>query len=167
MDGSRRALAFMAALAVLALSADVEAASDPLEGAWRLNLEKSNFKSPIPPRGQLRTYRLSNGVETMTARGVNAEGKPTLVKYKARYDGQDYDITGSTGGDKITLRRVDAFTTESVQKRDDQAVITAIRKVSSDRKTLTVTTKGSLPDGQVIDAVMVFDKSHRFALNGE
>lgn len=157
MSGWRCFLAFVAA-SLLVVTVPVLASQDPLEGTWKLNLANSTYKSPTPPKGQLRTYQMSNGVERMTSRGVNAEGKPTLVKYEARYDGQDYEITGSNGGDRISLRRIDARTTESTQKRAGKAVIVARRAVSADGKVLTVTTQGSLPDGQTIDVIMVFDR---------
>ncbi|MEJ1962606.1 MAG: hypothetical protein WDO56_14100 [Gammaproteobacteria bacterium] len=143
--------------AALSMGARAEAA-DPLEGTWMLNLEKSTFKAAPGPKGQIRTYALANGLEKMTARGVGADKKPTLVRYEARYDGKDYDITGSIGGDKISLRRIDAQTTESSQKRDGKPVIVATRKVSADGKNLTVVSTGTLPDGQSIDSTLVFDR---------
>jgi hypothetical protein len=158
MNRFRRTVLLAAALTVaLSLAARAEAA-DPLEGSWWLNVEKSTFKAAPGPKGQMRTYALSHGVEKMTARGVAADKKPTLVKYEARYDGKDYDITGSTGGGKISLRRIDALTTESTQKRDGKPAIVAHRKVSTDGKTLTVVSKGTLPDGQMVDSTLIFER---------
>jgi len=131
-------------------------AKEPLEGTWLLNRAESAFRQTPGPRGQMRTYSIANGVETMDSRGIGADGKTTVVHYDARYDGKDYDIVGSAGGNKIALRRIDALTTESIQKRDGKPAITATRRVSRDGSTLTVETKGTLPDGQVIDATMVF-----------
>ena len=72
---------------------------------------------PMPgPKGQMRTYALTDGLEKMTSRGISGEGKSTFVHYLARYDGKDYDILGSTGGNKISLKRLDRFTTQSTQK---------------------------------------------------
>jgi len=131
---------------------------DPLDGTWQLDVAKSTFRPGPAPKGQLRTYRISDGVEKLTARGVSADKMPTLVRYKARYDGKDYDITGSLGGDKISLRRIDALTTESTQKRNGKAVIITTRKVSPDGKTLTVISKGTTPDGQALDSIAHFDR---------
>ncbi len=94
----------------------------------------------------------------MTARGVSWDRKPTLVQYEARYDGKDYDMTGSLGGDKITLRRIDANTTESSQKRGGKVVIVATRTVSADGKTLTVVSKGTTSEGQTIDSTLIFER---------
>jgi len=131
---------------------------EPLEGTWLLDVGKSQFMPMPGPKGQMRTYVLTDGVEKMTSRGISGEGKSTFVHYQARYDGKDYDIIGSSGGNKISLKRLDRFTTQSTQKRAGKAVIVATRRVSSDEKTLTVTTQGALPDGRTLNATMVFQR---------
>ena len=131
---------------------------DPLVGTWQLNLDKSTFDPGPGPKGQMRIYSHQGDTEKLTARGVGADGKPTLVQYTARYDGKDYAITGSTGGDLISLHRIDEYTTESTQKRGGKPVIVATRTVSRDGKMLTVLTKGTAPSGQTLNHRMVFDK---------
>jgi hypothetical protein len=159
MNRSRRILCLAAALAVaFTLGARAADAKDPLEGSWLLNVEKSTFKVAPGPKGQTRTYSLHDGIEKMTARGVSWDRKPTLVQYEARYDGKDYDMTGSLGGDKISLRRIDANTTESSQKRGGKVVIVATRTVSADGKTLTVVSKGTTAEGQTIDSTLIFER---------
>ena len=151
---------FRAAVAILIGSAVVQAQGhrEPLEGTWLLDVAKSRFM-PVPgPKGQMRTYALTAGLEKMTSRGIGANGKPTLVHYEARYDGTDYDIIGSMGGNKISLKRLDRLTTQSTQKRDGKPVILATRQVSNDEKTLTVETQGTLPDGKTLNATMVFQR---------
>jgi hypothetical protein len=131
---------------------------NPLFGTWLLNCAKSTFIPAPGPKGQMRAYAPAGDGEKLTARGIDAEGKMTLVQYTAKYDGRDYAITGSSGGNLISLRRIDKFTTQSTQKRDGKAVIVATRTVSKDGKTLTVLTKGTTAKGEVIDSVMVFDR---------
>lgn len=152
---------FLAAVvAILPLvPAQAQDLPEPLVGTWLLDVGKSTFSPRPGPKGQMRTYAISDGVEKMTSRGISGEGKPTFVHYQARYDGKDYDIIGSTGGNKISLKRIDRLTSESTQKRDGKAVIVATRRVSSDAKTLTVETKGTLPDGRMLDAIMVFHRN--------
>ncbi|MDB6045925.1 MAG: hypothetical protein JWM63_4476 [Gammaproteobacteria bacterium] len=130
----------------------------PLLGTWQLDRAKSTFKPQPGPNGQIRTYERVGDAEKLTAKGIDAAGKPTLVRYTARYDGKDYPIAGSSGGDLISLQRIDDFTTQSTQKRAGKAVIFATRTVSKDGKTLTVTTKGTTVKGEPIDAVMIFEK---------
>jgi hypothetical protein len=159
MNRSRRILCLAAALAV-ALSCGARAGDqkESLEGSWLLNVEKSTFKVAPGPRGQTRTYSMHDGVERLVARGVSWDKKPTLVRYEARYDGKDYDITGSLGGDNISLRRSDANTTESSQKRNGKVAIVATRTVSADGKTLTVVSKGTTAEGQEIDSTLIFER---------
>lgn len=148
-------VAIFAAVPVAALASD---APNPLFGTWLLNRAKSTF-IPMPgPKGQMRTYAPAGDGEKLTARGIDAGGKPTLVQYTAKYDGRDYAITGSSGGNLISLTRVDSLTSRSTQKRDGKPVIIATRTVSKDGKTLTVLTKGTTVQGEVIDALMVFDR---------
>ncbi|MEJ0035091.1 MAG: hypothetical protein WDO68_03235 [Gammaproteobacteria bacterium] len=159
MNRSRRILCLAAALMVaLSLGARAAQAKDPLEGTWRLNVEKSTFRFAPGPKGQTRNYSLTDGVEKLTARGISWDKKPTLVRYAARYDGKDYEMTGSLGGDKISLRRIDALTTQSTQKRDGKPAIVATRTVSSDGKTLTVVSKGSTAEGREIDSTLIFER---------
>lgn len=143
------------AFPVAGLSAE---AANPLLGTWQLNLAKSTYSRGPGPKGQLRTYARAGGAEKLTAKGVDAAGKPTLVQYTARYDGKDYAITGSSGGDMISLKRIDDFTSESTQKRAGKAVIITTRIVSRDGKVLTVTTQGTNAKGETLNNTMVFDR---------
>jgi len=149
-----------AAIAAVICSAVVQAQGlkEPLQGTWLLDVGKSRFMPMPGPKGQMRTYALADGLEKMSSRGISGEGKPTFVHYQARYDGKDYDIIGSTGGNKISLKRLDRLTTQSTQKRDGKPVIVATRRVSNDEKTLTVETQGTLPDGRTLNATMVFQR---------
>jgi hypothetical protein len=159
MNRARRGV-LRAAVAAVICSAVVRAEDhrDPLEGTWLLDVGKSRFMPMPGPKGQMRTYALADGLEKMTSRGISGEGKSTSVHYQARYDGKDYDILGSAGGDKISLKRLDRFTTQSTQKRGGKPVIIATRRVSNDEKTLTVETQGALPDGRTLNARMVFQR---------
>jgi hypothetical protein len=159
MNRARLGTFLVALMTAIPLVAPAQEHQEPLVGTWLLDVGKSTF-SPMPgPKGQMRTYTISAGVEKMTSRGISGDGKPTFVHYQARYDGKDYDIIGSTGGNKISLKRLDRLTSESSQKRDGKPVIVAIRRVSADEKTLTVETKGQLPDGRMLDAIMIFHRN--------
>jgi hypothetical protein len=133
-------------------------ANDPLLGTWQLDLAKSTFSPGPGPKGQMRIYARAADAEKLTARGIDANGKATLVQYTARYDGKDYPITGSSGGDLISLKRIDELTTESTQKRGGKPVIITTRIVSRDKNTLTVTTKGTNAQGQTMNHQLVFER---------
>jgi hypothetical protein len=146
-----------ALLAALTVVGHTDEATNPLLGTWLLDRAHSTFTPPPGPKGQMRAYEpAARGGEKLTARGIDADGRPTMVQYTARYDGKDYAITGSAGGDLISLARIDRYTTRSTEKRAGKAVIVSTRMVSNDGKRLTVTTKGTTAKGEVIDSVMVF-----------
>jgi len=154
-----RALAFGAVLTLgfptMRLSAQ---ATDPASGTWELNLAKSKFSPGPPPKSQTRTFEVTGADVKYTLKGIDAEGKPTLVQYTAKYDGKDYPVTGSQDFDAISLKRVDAGTAQATLKKGGKVIQTATRVVSKDGKTLTLTTIGTNAKGQAVNNVLVFDK---------
>ena len=154
-----RTLAFGAVLAlgfpVMGLWAQ---AADPASGTWELNLAKSKFSPGPPPKSLTRTFEVTGADVKYTLKGIDAEGKPTLVQFTAKYDGKDYPVTGSPDFDAISLKRVDAVTTHATLKKGGKVVQTSTRVVSKDGKTLTLTVKGTNAKGQAVNNVTVFDK---------
>jgi hypothetical protein len=76
----------------------------------------------------------------------------------AQYDGKDYPVTGSPLYDAYALKRINASTTESMQKKDGKIVFTNRRVVSKDGKVLTITQTGTNAQGKPVKNVLVFDK---------
>ena len=96
--------------------------------------------------------------EKVATEGVDAEGKPTATQYTANFDGKDYPITGSQNADTVSLKRIDARTTERTGKKGDKVVQTMTRVVSQDGKTMTNTVKGTNAQGQTVNNVAVWEK---------
>ncbi len=141
--------------AAVASAAD---ATDPVVGTWKLNLAKSKFSPGPAPKSQTRVYAATaDGIE-MTYTGVAADGLAVNGKSTFRYDGKDYPLTGSADFDTLTLKRIDASTIESTQKKAGKPVGTTIRTVSADGKVLTLKGKGTSATGQAFENVMVFDR---------
>ena len=133
-------------------------ASDPRIGTWKLNGAKSKY-SPGPAPQSLTVKVESAGLgEEVTAEFVNADGTRTTTQYTATFDGKDYPLTGSQIADTVSLKRIDARTTERTDKKGDKVAQTLKRVVSQDGKTMTVTTKGTNAQGQAVNNVAVFDK---------
>jgi hypothetical protein len=133
-------------------------ASDPRIGTWKLNGAKSKY-SPGPAPQSLTVKVESAGLgEKVTAEFVNADGTRTTTQYTATFDGKDYPLTGSQIADTVSLKRIDARTTERTDKKGDKVAQTLKRVVSQDGKTMTVTTKGTNAQGQAVNNVVVFDK---------
>ena len=117
------ALAFGVVVALgVVLGADIVSlsaqASDPRIGAWKLNVAKSKFSPGPAPRSNTMKVERSGQGEKVTTEGVNAEGGPTATQYTANFDGKDSPITGTQNVDTVSLKRIDARTTERTNKKD-------------------------------------------------
>ena len=75
----------------------------------------------------------------------------------ADFDGKPYPLKGSPVADTVTLKRIDANTTERVDSKGGKTMTTYHRVVSTDGKTLTVTSKGTNAQGQATSNVVVFE----------
>jgi hypothetical protein len=133
-------------------------ASDARIGTWKLNVAKSKYSPGPAPQSLTMKVEAPGEGEKFTSEGVNAAGTPTMTQYTANFDGKDYPLTGSQNADKVSLKRIDARTTERTDKKGDKVVLTATRVVSKDGKTMTVTVKGTNAQGQAVDNVAVWEK---------
>jgi hypothetical protein len=91
--------------------------SDAVVGTWGLNLSKSKFSPGPAPKSETRTYILAGQEIKASSKGVDADGKPTIGEWTVNYDGKDRPETGDPNADTLSLKRVDAFTTESTEKK--------------------------------------------------
>jgi len=144
-----------AAIAIITLPAQ---ASDPEAGTWELNLAKSTFTNVPPPKSQTRTYEVTGQQVKMTGKGIDTEGKPTLIGFTANKDGKDYPYTGSAAYDTISITPVDALTVNWTNKKAGKVVITGTRVISKDGKVMTISDKGTDAKGQPLEVILVFDK---------
>ena len=135
-----------------------DSAMDPVVGTWKLDLAKSSFNPGPAAKSQTRAYvATADGIDMMYT-GVAADGSAVNGKSSYKYDGKDYSITGSADYDTLSLKRIDANTVESTQKKAGKAVGKTTRTVSSDGKVLTLKSKGTDAKGKAYDNVMVFDR---------
>jgi len=137
-----------------------QAQNDAVIGTWKLNVAKSKYDPGPAPKGSTLTFEVAGDGIKVTAKGQDAEGKPTGTQYTAKYDGKDHPITltGSQDFDSIALKRVDAFKAEGTRKKAGKVVQTYTRVVSPDGKVLTLTVKGTNAKGQAVSNVIVYDK---------
>jgi hypothetical protein len=128
------------------------------DGIWQLNVAKSKFQPGPPPKSQMRTIKTEGDMQTQTVETVTADGKTNSSHSTYRLDGKDYPIAGSAEFDSVAARQVDELTIDGTLKRAGKAVSTTSRALSKDKKTMTVTTKGTNRAGQAMHNVMVFDR---------
>ena len=131
-------------------------AADQLSGTWKMNAEKSKY-SPGPPTKDLTVVVESDQNNyKLDATGTDGDGKPIHVQYSAKFDGKDYPATGIANADTVSMKRIDANTIETMQKKDGKVVMTITTKASNDGKTRTSTWRGKNAEG--IHNVVVSDK---------
>ena len=133
-------------------------AGDPVVGTWVLNISKSKFSPGPAPKSETRTYVVAGQDIKASSKGVDADGKPTAGTWTVNTDGKDRPMTGDPDADSLAVKRVDAFTVESIEKKAGKIVITATRVISRDGKLMTITFKGTNAKGQPRNDVWVFDK---------
>ena len=133
-------------------------ASDPRIGTWKLNVAKSKYSPGPSPQSQTLKVEPSGQGEKVTSEVVAADGTRTTTQYTANFDGKDNPLTGSQVADTVSLKRIDARTTERTDKKGGTVVVTIRRVVSADGKTMNVTVKGKNAQGQEMSNVVVFEK---------
>ena len=133
-------------------------ADNAWDGTWQLNLAKSKFEPGPAPKSQTRTIKTEGDKQTQTDETVAADGKSTRSLSTYGMDGKDYPITGSAEFESLAAKKVDESTIDATLKRAGKAVATTSRTLSKDKKTMTVTTKGTNRDGQAMNNVLVYDR---------
>jgi hypothetical protein len=122
--------ALLIATPVLAPSAR---AQDSRFGRWKL-------KSDAPaPASNIMTYE-PNGTGGMkvTVTSVNARSDTTSWWYLTEFDGRDMPVTGSAGTTHTSVRRLDAWTNEIINKRNGRITQVLTNVLSRDGNTIGV-----------------------------
>ena len=158
----RRTIITLSLLAMLAaVSSPGQAQQDPLLGTWKQNLAKSQYdpstRAPKIPTTVRRTAVGINGYK-QTTDGMNAQGAATHTEFTANWDGKDYPVTGSADYDSVSLKKIDAFTLITVNKRSGVVVRMLRTVVSKNGKTSTSAVIGYTMQGIAFHNVVVLDK---------
>ena len=127
-------------------------------GSWKLNVAKSTFTPGPGWQSQVRLYQATPEGIAVSWTGTDAGGATMRVNYTYRYDGRDYPMLGSASYDTLNAVPIDAWTVRSEEKRDGKTVGVAVRTVSRDGKTLTITDEGTNRRGQRFSQLLVFDR---------
>ena len=136
----------------------VAQSTDPAVGTWELNVAKSTFSPGPAPKSESRTFVAVGKDLKVTSAGVGADGKPTAGEWTLVADGRDVPITGNPNADTLSVKQVDAFSTEFALKKAGKVVITGTRTISQDGKVMTLTSKGTNAKGEAVNDVQVFEK---------
>ena len=140
---------------LLALTVGVQAQSNPLLGAWELNVQKSKYQHDAVPEGETRSYKTCEGGGVAThVETVYAYSRVAVTTFCTRLDGKEYPYHSHIA-DRITSKGSDWRQFDATISKAGKVVRTTRTVVSQDGKTLTRTT--SYPGEKGID-VQVYDK---------
>jgi hypothetical protein len=131
----------------------------PWLGTWTLNLSKSKNATASPQYKRVTTHleSVSDGLK-VTYEMVGIRGGVTRMEWTGRFDGKDYPMQGLDYVMTNAYRRIDDRSYEIVVKVDGSITSTARVTVSSDGKTLTVTTEGKTASGQIANTTAIYEK---------
>jgi hypothetical protein len=153
----RQATLFTAVAMILAAALGGTAIAQSV-GTWKLNLAKSKYQKGLAPKSMTLVYEAAGAGIKVTVDQVPAEGPAIHYTFTANYDGKDVPVVGNPNADTQARTRVNATTTNLVNKKGGKTLSTATLVTSTDGKTMTVTTTGQDAKGQTIDNVAVYEK---------
>jgi hypothetical protein len=133
------------------------ASGDPFSGMWKLNLAKSKLPPP-PPQSQATQVEADAKGIRMKEVIVTDKGEQLNIAVAAKFDGQDYPVTGTPLADTVAYKRVNKHTITGVAKKAGKVVATERAVVSANGKTLTVTFTSADASGKPVTGVGVFEK---------
>lgn len=118
------------------------AQSDAFIGTWKLNTAKSKFNPGPAPQSETRTTEAQGNGIKVSLEGTAGDGSRIAYSYTANFDGKDNPISGTgapNGADTIAVKRVNANTIETTNKKAGKVVGTVRLVVSKDGKVTTIT----------------------------
>ena len=141
--------------------AQVASGANPMLGTWTLDPAKSRFSPGPAPKSQTARLEAVDGGIRVVADRIESDGKATHFEWTAKFDGNDYPVTGDPGRDAVSVRKTDPYTLEITNKKAGK-VTSMLRAVyAPDGKSRTETTTGTSPQGVKIENVAVWTKQLR------
>ena len=156
MKTTRKSIATLAGIVILAAGTLAAQATEPLIGTWKLNAAKS--KGSTIKSGTTKIEKDGDGLK-LTVEMMPAEGPAYKWTVSGKFDGKDNPVTGNSPyGDAVAIERVDAHTFHLTTKRSGKVSAKQTIVVAADGKSRTTTTKGTDAKGQPIDSVAFYEK---------
>jgi hypothetical protein len=144
---------FTAALPLLLWAAPVP----NLTGTWKLNVQKSQWGKKAAPVSVIVVIEHQEPAWKYTGTVIEANNDEKKFTYEGVIDGKERDATSGYGPGKMTMRRVNRFTIQSVFHSTDGRFTETAQTASTDGQVLTRRMNLKSPDGTV-SWVEVYEK---------
>jgi hypothetical protein len=132
-------------------------AAEPFAGTWKLNLEKSKYKTGTPPKEQTATIAEAGSDLEVTISVTAADGTTTMAHYIVPAQGGEGKIIQSPY-ESVSGKRMGPNQLDITLSKGGKVALTAHNRISADGKTRTINVNGTDMQGKPIDAVVVYDK---------
>lgn len=122
---------------------------DAFIGTWKLDSEQSKYQFGTPP--QSGTYRIDadDSGYLITMDWIDAQGKSFHQSYTATPDGQQHPYENPSVAEFVSMTRIDDLTLDSATYKNGERIAYALRVLSADKQTMTITQSGTTPMGGV------------------
>jgi hypothetical protein len=134
-------IAFVIALTAASVTGDSQSpatSQDPVIGQWRLDVSKSKYTPGPGPKGETRTYRLTEeGLKAVIVR-TRQDGRVETIEYGADYDSVNH-VIGTPDYDAVQLTRISAYVSEATLSHAGKQFGTARREIAKDGMTMVIT----------------------------
>jgi hypothetical protein len=137
----------------------VSAADNPALGSWKINLAKSTYTPAAlaPKSTTVKTDAVGDAFKTVVD-VVDSTGKALHYEYTYKLDGKEVPVSGDPNRDMTSVKKIDDYTYEQVNKRGGKVMTTSRVVYAKDFKSRTITTKGTNASGQGVNNVIVWDR---------
>ena len=142
------------------LSAQSPASEKPslMLGTWKFNPAKSQFRGPAPTT--ITTIEQSDDSVKLTTDTITPQGQVSHIEWIGKFDGKDYPIKGTPNADTRAFKRVDDYTYERTDKKDNRVVQSERIIIAADGNSRTTYTTLTDPKGQTVHVTAFFDRQH-------
>src|SRR5215831_5847777 len=112
--------------------------ADKWIGTWKLNPAKSHYQAGTLPKSRTLTFIAVPGGVKASSDLLDDVGI-VHIEFEAKYGGPDAPMRGANAGPMIAVRRIDAYTFDTLQKSGGKVMVTTHFVVSRDGRLLTAT----------------------------
>jgi len=140
-----------------ATSAAVFQRKSPFDGTWIANISKSKRHPNHLFKSAALTFTVSDGIVTLSYRGVNMSGAEEKGITTFHPDGKEHPLEGLPGGLEVS-RWLTPRILKTVATKDGKVIGQSTFEVSGDGKTLTANLSGTDASGAKFEQVIVCDR---------
>ena len=144
------------ALLFFALSTSL-LASDPFAGTWKLNSEKTRYKTGAPPKEVTVVMEEQGDQLHVTVTGMHDDGSPLSVKYSVPVKG-GMGMVETGDFNSVRLKVIGKNTREFQYLKDGKEIRMRRMVVSEDGKTMQTTMTGTNALGKQVSGTDFFDR---------